>query len=199
MIHALDLEAQPLLSRYLSPSRLAHSQRVAHTAYELAIHWNLDSQAAYQAGLLHDLAKPFSPSTLPHSISDSLTDVWESYPAVWHALVGPAWINSLPITPLEGVLEAIYWHTTGGDCMSCLTQVLFVADYIEPQRPFGNRQMIAELAQSNLQHATLAVVGSSIHDLLRRGLPIHPFTIDCYNWVCGQLGVSVSKSIIEVI
>ncbi|NDD66207.1 HD domain-containing protein [bacterium] len=173
-----------IMQTHTRPARAAHSVRVAETAWQLARHWGADEGAAYQAGLLHDVAKAYTPDTLPMVLPDRMTELWQAFPAVWHALIGPDVVRACHLPISETVAEAIRWHTTGCDQMSCLTQVVFVADYIEPQRPFANREQVEALAYQHLEGAVLAIVSVTIRQLINRSAPVHPHAIGCYNAMC---------------
>ena len=63
---------------------------------------------------MHDIAKEQTPSALEQfGISNTEPDVWETYPAIWHALVGPAMIQALFQINDARVDEAVRYHTTG--------------------------------------------------------------------------------------
>lgn len=172
------------MQAHTRPARAAHSVRVAETAWQLARHWGVDDVAAYQAGLLHDVAKAYTPDTLPVVLADRMTTLWQAFPSVWHAFIGPDMVKACHLPLSEAVADAIRWHTTGHDQMSCLTQVVFVADYIEPQRPFANREQVAQLAYQHLEGAVLAIVSGTIRELMGRSVPIHPHAMGCYNAMC---------------
>ena len=53
-------EIKNYLKSTLSDFRYEHSLMVANEAKKLAMHYNLDLDKAYIAGLVHDIAKEFS-------------------------------------------------------------------------------------------------------------------------------------------
>jgi predicted HD superfamily hydrolase involved in NAD metabolism len=150
----------------LPDKRAQHSRRVAELAYELALFHELDHPLdAYLAGLLHDNAKYDTPETLaargipPHLCRPSLYD---RYPKVWHALVGPR--QALSITTNTRVLNAMRWHTTGRARMRPLTQVLFVADFCEPNRDGAWHAVARKAAYENLDKATAIIAQLLVHE-----------------------------------
>ena len=50
-------EIEKEVKEKLSPFRYDHSLRVAEEAKKLAVHYHIDEQKAYVAGILHDIAK----------------------------------------------------------------------------------------------------------------------------------------------
>ena len=191
----------PLLEQYLPKSRVAHSLRVAETARQLALlhpHNSAVSEClpekAYLAGLLHDIAKAMSPQKLCDAgIAEHpwYAATYSRYPAVWHAFAGPRMIAHL-LGPLETeISRAIRYHSTGTGKMSYLDSILYIADYIEPERPFADRAAIADLFQNEAHHGLLfgdklalsvgIIATGSIIGLTKQQKAIHPLTLRCYN------------------
>jgi len=80
------------------------------------------------------------------------------------------------ITDLD-VLEAIRVHTTGKVHMSKLDKVIFLADYIEPNRNFPGVDELRRLAQQDLDKAVLLGFDNTINHLIEQHLSIYPLTI----------------------
>jgi len=192
-----------LLETYLPKSRVAHSIRVAETAQQLATRWNLckttksevSTEQAYKAGLLHDIAKAMSPQKL-YDLGISTTrwyaTIYNAYPAVWHAFAAPRMIVQLLGDQDPEILRAIRYHTTGAGNMCPLEKIVYIADYIEPGRPFKDRSAIASLIEDTgskiasnrtvlFELATHIIVSGSIIGLTRQQKAIHPLTLRCYN------------------
>ena len=55
----------------------------------------------------------------------------------------------------DAVCGAIYWHTTGKANMTLLEKILYLADYIEPNRVFDGVQKVRDLAFQDLDKALL--------------------------------------------
>ena len=54
----------------------------------------------------------------------------------------------------EEILEAIRWHTTGKPDMTVLDKIIFIADYIEPNRKkFDGLETARKLAYEDLDKA----------------------------------------------
>jgi predicted HD superfamily hydrolase involved in NAD metabolism len=181
---------EQLLTPYLPTHRIDHSKRVADMARRLAHHVGEDPQAAYTAGLLHDIAKYLSPSKAREMrvpISDTTNAIWESFPLVWHQFAGAELAKSLSPSLSEVIIDSIRWHTTGKANMSRLAQIIFIADYIEPGRPFDTRANIESLAFSNLDQAMLGISYLAITELTTRWVAIFPETINCYNFYLSKI------------
>ena len=121
----------------LDGRRFTHTLGVAHTAACLAMSQGMDIEKAYMAGLLHDCAKYMNDKeylTYCHKHDIDVTDVEKENPALLHAKAGAYLANVKYEIDDEEILNAIKWHTTGHPAMTPLEEIIFTADYIEPNR-----------------------------------------------------------------
>jgi predicted HD superfamily hydrolase involved in NAD metabolism len=137
--------------------RYGHSVRVARCAETLARRHGVDSRKARLAGMLHDLARLYTPERL---LADSkargfaIDPAEREHPMLLHARLGAAIAReSFGIEDPE-VLSAIEKHTTGAEVMSPLDCVVYLADTLEPNRRFSQRGELWELALRDLAGAT---------------------------------------------
>ena len=75
------------------------------------------------------------------------------------------------------ILEAIRVHTTGKVGMSKLDKVIFLADYIEPNRDFPGVDELRNVAKEDLNKAVLLGFDNTINHLIEQHLSIYPLTI----------------------
>jgi predicted HD superfamily hydrolase involved in NAD metabolism len=187
-----------VVEQYLSGSRLAHVFRVADTAVGLAKRWNASQDEAYLAGVLHDVAKPLNPELMHKEgivVSDQNRALFAAYPRVWHAFAAPVLLQHvLPGLP-ESILDAVQWHTTGTADMSLLAQIIYVADFIEPERAMDCVDYVRELAMENLGKAISAISLYSFFSLVRQGDVIHPALYTCLDFYRSTLSREESKAI----
>ncbi len=168
----------------MSEKRYQHCVRVAQMAARLAAQWQADPALATCAGMLHDCAKQLTPEILTKRgiIQPTWSDrVYAHYGAVWHALVGPIVAKHYWKIPHPSVLGAMKWHATGRPGMRLLEKIIYVADFIEDQRPWSYRQALEALAFSHLDQAVFAIVYLKMYFLLQHGQKIYPDTFRCYN------------------
>jgi predicted HD superfamily hydrolase involved in NAD metabolism len=188
---------QSELELFMSDFRLAHSKRVAVLARELAARFGVDGDKAYQAGLIHDMAKEGSFDSFSKDLGKSeglLKEVWDAYPKVWHALVSPVLISYYLGVTDEAVLGACKWHTTGKAEMSVLEQIIFIADFVEPGRRSPHESWVMACMEEKLDYACLTVANVTIEHLTKQGLKIHPYTLQCrqyYRELCD--GIDLNK------
>lgn len=170
------------LSGLITSSRFQHSCRVADTSRHLAESYSLNSEHAYLAGLIHDAAKDFSPTSSDIQFNANLMALYHDFPAVWHAFALETVAAHFFALTDPNIIQPATWHCTGKANMSELEKVVFIADYIEPQRPFSNRQTIQDLAYNSLDHAVLAIVSSKLTFLIEKQAAIYPDTLQCYHF-----------------
>lgn len=177
--------AHGALAARLSASALAHCERTAQTAGELASRYGVDVDMARLAGLLHDWDREVPKRELvAHAERHGLevSDVEHSAPKLLHARTGAAAVRAeFPGLP-EAVYSAVEKHTVGAIDMSDLDRVVYLADMIEPGRDYPGVQELRDLVGDvSLGELFLAGYGASIESLIRRRKKLHPVTVDVWN------------------
>ena len=92
----------------------------------------------------------------------------------------------------DEVYEAIFWHTTGKADMTLLDKILYMADYIEPNRDFEGVERLRRLAYTDLDQAMLLGVESTIREMEEQGVPVHINTIQARQWLLDR-GVKLEE------
>ena len=175
------------MQQLLPEKRLKHCLGVEQTAIELAERFGVDREKAGLAGLLHDYAKKLSDEEFltliaKYDLDPKLKD-WGNN--VWHGLVGVYKIREdLGLSDPE-ILRSIEIHTVGSAQMSDLDKVVYVADYIEPNRDFPGVEEAREIARISLNRAVAYETAHTVEHLTHKGLPIFPQTIETYNAYVG--------------
>lgn len=136
-------------------ARVAHAIGCSQTAEALALRWGADVDAARRAGILHDVTKALNAEEQLHLCEkyDILLNQFERQnPKLLHAKTGAA-VAQAVFGEAPEVVQAICWHTTGRADMSLLEKILYIADYIEPNRELPGVQELRCLAQRDLDAA----------------------------------------------
>jgi predicted HD superfamily hydrolase involved in NAD metabolism len=140
-----------------------------YTASCLAMRYGSDMEQAMLAGLLHDCAK-----CLPGEKQIALCKkhhipmrrVEEENPFLLHAKLGAFLAKKNYHVEDAKVLHAIEVHTTGEPAMNQLDKIIFIADYIEPNRDKApNLPEIRRLAFEDLDRAVLHILDDTLHFL----------------------------------
>jgi predicted HD superfamily hydrolase involved in NAD metabolism len=110
-----------------------------------------------------------------------LSQVEQSAPKLWHAILGAEYIRrELDVTD-EEILQAVRYHTTGRANMTLLEKVLFIADFISDDRDYPGVQKLRETAKNSLEKTMVEGIVFTVKELADANRPIHPDTIAAYN------------------
>lgn len=170
----------------INDRRLEHSYGVEYTAACLAMVHGADVEKARIAGLLHDCAKGLPTKdklekARKHGLPISKYE--EKNPDMLHAKLGAFYARYKYDVLDEEILDAICYHTTGRPNMSLLDKIIFVADYIEP-----NRRMLPEMEQIrkeaflNLDQCVIHILKNTLDYLHNTTLEMDYMTQKTYDY-----------------
>ena len=148
-------ELEQVVINLLNPNRVKHVLGCRDTAAELAKVWGADVTDAARAGLLHDITKALDGPlqlTLCAEYGKVLDEFSENNPKTLHALTGSLVAERI-FGENEAVVKAIESHTTGKAAMNTLEKIIYVADYMEPNRDFPGVETLRQLAYTDLDGA----------------------------------------------
>jgi predicted HD superfamily hydrolase involved in NAD metabolism len=167
-------------------ARIQHILRVETYAAELALLHGLDAAQAAQAGLLHDLAKYFSPDRLlamAQAEQLPIDPVFETEPRLLHADVSAIVARDIFQVETPEILDAVRNHTLGQPQMHPMSCVVFLADSLEPGR--GDRDelnQIRKISASNLHKGVWLTCDRTLNQLVQNRKLIHPRMVMTRNW-----------------
>lgn len=170
------------LQSALSIKRYKHTLGVVDEAVKLANIYKVDEQKARVAALLHDCAKDY-PNDMKKRLCKEfhipLDDIIKSQIDLAHPFLG-AKIAKIEYGVEDGeILEAIRYHTTGKKGMSMLDKIIFIADYIEPNRkPFKELEEIRHLAYTDIDRAIKLGLETTIEYTKEKNQKLHPLTLE---------------------
>ena len=174
--------------------RVAHVMGVEEEAVKLAKFWGADPELARHAAILHDCTKYLELDDqlkLCEKYGISLDGLERQAVKLLHSKTG-ACIAKYVFGEPDEVYEAIFWHTTGKADMTLLDKILYMADYIEPNRDFDGVEHLRELAYTDLDQAMLLGVDSTIREMEERGYLIHTNTLRAREWLLDR-GVKLKE------
>ena len=169
-------QLEPIVIRLLNPNRVRHVLGCRDTCVALARRWGADEQDAARAGILHDITKALDGPlqlTLCHAYGKILDDFSRKYPKTLHALTGSLVAERI-FGENERVVSAICSHTTGKANMNTLEKIVYVADYMEPNRDFPGVERLRQLADSDLTAALKLGLEMTLEHLDRQGCEVSP-------------------------
>lgn len=178
------------LSKTLDSKRYEHTMAVAYTAACLAMRYDYDITKAYIAGLLHDCAKCMShEERLDYCNNNNIfvSDVERVNPALLHAKVGAHLCHAKYHIHDEDIRNSICYHTTGHPNMTLLEKIIYIADYIEPNRTkIPNLSLVRKQVFCDIDTALFIILKDNIAYLNQSGKAVDPMTLETYMYYIKQ-------------
>jgi len=166
----------------VSEKRRAHIARVTALLDQWAGPLRLSAEerrAWHDVGVLHDALRDAPEAELRRLTGDAERPV--------HILHGPAVAERLAQEgePRADVLEAIRWHTLGSAHWTRTGKALYMADFLEPGRPFSraDRAFLAAHVTADFDGVFRQVVRTRIEWTVREGKMLFPETAALWNSV----------------
>ncbi len=163
------------LKEFLCPKRFRHTIGVAKMAEKLAVHYQIDKEKAYLAGLLHDCAKNLPEDELRNLTKRSSFPIYDGEldnPQLLHSIAGSVIAKEVFEIEDKEILSAIRYHTIGRVDMTLLEKIIYLADLIEENRTFALVERMRTLAFINLDQALLLSIENNINYLKKNGLNV---------------------------
>ena len=181
-------ELEQVVASLLKPNRVAHVLGCRDMAVELAKRWGADVTDAARAGLLHDITKAIDGPlqlTLCSEYGTMLNDFSRRYPKTLHALTGSLVADRI-FGEKEAVVNAIRHHTTGKANMSLLEKIIYIADYVEPNRTIAGVDQLRHLAFTDLDAALKMGLQMTVSYLNEQGSEVSPESREALAWLTGK-------------
>ena len=173
-----------IVKENLDAIRYEHTMGVMFTAAAMAMRYDMDLQKALVAGLLHDCAKCISSDkkiSLCEEHGITISESERKNPSLLHAKLGAFFAEEKYGVKENDILEAITYHTTGRPNMSLLDKIVFIADYIEPNRVQApHLEQIRKLAFEDIDACLYMILEDSLAYLQTRSEVIDPMTEQTY-------------------
>lgn len=183
----IDLDKiQKKLEKKLKKDRYQHTLGVMYTASSLAMRYGENLEEALTAGLLHDCGKFCSAKDqikLCRKNHIELSKAELEIPALVHARLGAYLAKEKYGIDNPRVLDAIRYHTTGRPDMSMLDKIIYLADYIEPNRKIiPGLSEIRTLSFTEINRAVCQCADATLNYLKKSGRSIDPMTQKTYEF-----------------
>ena len=180
------LKIQHTLKKELDENRYHHTLGVMYTSASMAMRYDVDVQKALYAGLLHDCAKCI-PSDKKIRLCEKyglpVSSVEKENPSLLHARLGAYLAHEKYGVKDEEIICAIESHTTGCPAMTMLEKIIYIADYIEPNREkFDGLEEARRLAYLDLDMAMKYILESTIAFVKERGRLLHPLSLEALEY-----------------
>ena len=178
-------ELRPIALSYLKPKRMPHVLGTEREAVRLTRRYGGDETQARIAALLHDCTKKLE---LPEQLAlckqygIELDELEQKALKLLHSKTGAAIARSV-FGVEDAVYDAIWYHTTGKPDMTRLEKILYLADYIEPNRDFPGVEELRKAVYEDLDHGLLLGLSMTIQEMEEMGNPVHHQTRDARDYL----------------
>lgn len=174
------------LEKELKPDRYDHTLGVAYTSASLAMVHGANVEKALIAGFLHDCAKCLSHDeqlSICEKNNIEVTDVERRNHSLLHAKAGIYIASTKYEVRDPEILNAIRYHTTGRENMSLLEKIVYIADFIEPNRkPLDDMNIIRKEAFEDIDKCLAHILHNSIIYLRTIGKECDDTTMKAYEF-----------------
>ena len=183
--HLTPEELRPIALSFLKPKRMPHVLGTEQESIRLARRYGADETDARIAALLHDCTKKLDMEqqlALCHRYDIRLDELEQHALKLLHAKTGAAVARDI-FGVKDAVYEAIRWHTTGKPDMTLLEKVIYLADYIEPNRDFPGVDELRRAVYDDLDKGLLMGLSDTIDEMERMGNPVHHDTLEARDFL----------------
>ena len=146
------------------PERLKHIYGVVQTAVELAEMYGANQEHATIAALLHDITKikpkGFHEQAILRCYNKAILKAYP--PPLYHAFSAVCVAKNEYGIIEQDILNAIESHTLGRPEMSLLEKIIFISDYVEPNRTYASCVRVRPIAYRDLNLAIYEAINDSI-------------------------------------
>ena len=122
----------------LPEERFIHVLSTARLAKSIASSLNVDTNQAYVAGILHDIAKGMSHDEIDHIVKTYYPSKLKLPKFAYHAYASEYIAKTIFKIKDKKILKAIRNHVIANKQMSTLDKIIYVSDKIEETRRFAS-------------------------------------------------------------
>lgn len=168
----------------LSEKRFAHVMRVVDTAIVIAKTYGINEEQVMIAAVAHDITKE---KTLDWHLNQlALRNNKDQFilttEPVMHSITGAYYLEDEYQVTDQVILKAIMYHTLGNPDMDDVAKVIFIADYIEPQRKQPGVEELREMVgKKSLNEIVKVIVTREIEYQTASNMKVHPDTKELFN------------------
>lgn len=160
-----------------------HAVSVAETMLDVAGEAGIDAEQAVAAGLLHDACKAMKPEALAEKAREYGISEYLDQPNLLHGPVAAEMCRRELGIEDEDVIDAIRWHTTGRADWNRVGEVLFYADFAEPNRPHPEAAEARRVCAEDGFEAALRYAVDQKFNHVKTRFKLDPHSQDFERWV----------------
>ena len=148
----------------------------------------VDEEKAEVAGLLHDITKETDNAVQLEIIKNNgieLHSFDKKSDKFLHQASGAGMAIKLGIDDMD-IINSIRYHTTGKANMTMLEQIVYLADFISADRDYPDVDVIRKETEKGIEYGLLYGTAYTIKSVAKRQIPLHPLTVEAYNWILDE-------------
>ena len=123
----------------------------------------------------------------------SVSDAEKCTPALFHAVAGAYYAETVFGFTDEDFLNSIRYHTVGRAGMSRLEEIVYIADLTSEERDYKDVDKMRRYSRQSIEKAMLEALTFSIESVIKKGslIPVH--TTEAYNFYRSALNEKNGK------
>lgn len=168
--------------------RARHAVGCSETAVQLAALYGANTEDAARAGILHDITKFLGGRDQLHLCRKYaiMTDDYRGDQLkLLHGKTAAAAAKQI-FGENDEVCSAISWHTTGRADMTLLEKIIYIADYVEPNRDFDGVEALRELAFTDLDSAVFRGIIMTIDLLVENKRTLNRHSVEARDFLAAK-------------
>lgn len=180
-------EIEDRLKSTLDDKRYRHTLGVSYTSAAIAMAHSMNVEKARLAGLLHDCAKKIPSEERLIMCAENgieVTEIERKNTSLLHSKLGVYIADRDYGIDDPEIAGAIRWHTTGRPSMTKLEQVVYIADYIEPNRDedITIDPVIRAYAYTDLDICCRLIMEKAVNYIRISAKDMDDMTLEAYNY-----------------
>ena len=170
--------------KIIPEARRKHTEGMLETALHLAELYGVDKDKVEIAATCHDMYRLLDSEDINRQIVKyGVDERYLNNPSLAHSKIATnALIKDFGMED-EDILNAVNYHTTGRESMSKLEKIIYLADAIEPGRPFPGVDEIRALAEVDLDLGVLAMLKHSVNHLKEKNMEVDEDSIKAIEYL----------------
>ena len=175
------------LKKHLDSARFKHSVGTTRIVRDLALKNGVPERKAVIAGLLHDAGKCYSgKEMIRYALRRRLKvpymkDVIKHNPSLLHGYISADIARRKFGVADRDMLLAMAQHTVGGERMSKLSKIIYIADSVSYDRRYPGVERLRKLAYADLDGAVKAAMANKLYYVIKKRKWIHPGAVKAWN------------------
>lgn len=169
---------------HISEKRYLHTSGVEETAVLLCSKYGGDEKKVRIAALLHDITKEFDYERQLQIVEEFgiiLDEVEKNEPKLLHSITASALAKNEFNIDDEDILNAIRYHTTARKNMTVIEKVIYLADYIEPNRDFDGVKELRKIILKDINEGMVSSLIFSVCEVANKRRMVHPNSLYALN------------------